>query len=297
MKQYKELLQHILTNGVLKPTRAKLESTGENVRALSVFGYQSRYDLSEGFPLLTTKKVSFKTLAHELIWFLSGDINVDYLHRNNVHIWDEWVGKDGTIGNGYGKQWRRWSTWEPINLDRIGLDIFTTSKYVEIDQIKNIIDGIKEVKENPFASCGRRLILSAWNVGELSQMNLMPCHCLAQFDVTGGRLSCHLYQRSADAFLGVPYNIASYALLTHLLANVTDLEVGHLIHSFGDLHIYENHFDQVNEQLTRPCFPLPTLKVCPFMKDSNSYLIAPLISDFTLVGYQSAGPLKGEVAV
>lgn len=296
MRQYKELLQHILTNGVLKPTRAKLESTGENVRALSVFGYQSRYDLSEGFPLLTTKKVSFKTLAHELIWFLSGDTNVDYLHRHGVHIWDQWVGKDGTIGDGYGKQWRHWRTWD-TSIGDITFGGYGYAKPENIDQIKKLIDGIKEVKENPFASIGRRLILSAWNVGEIDKMNLPPCHCLAQFDVTDGRLSCHLYQRSADAFLGVPYNIASYALLTHLLANVTDLEVGHLIHSFGDLHIYENHFDQVNEQLARPCLPLPTLKVCRFMKDSNPYLIAPLIGDFSLVGYQSAGPLKGEVAV
>lgn len=301
MRQYKELLQYILTNGVMKPTRAKLESTGKNVRALSVFGYQSRYDLFEGFPLLTTKKVSFKTVAHELIWFLSGDTNVDYLHRNNVHIWDQWVGKDGTIGDGYGKQWRKWPKYvETIYKNRGDNCFFTEIPLVErkdIDQIKNLINGIKEVKENPFSSIGRRLILSAWNVGEIDQMNLPPCHCLAQFDVTGGRLSCHLYQRSADAFLGVPYNIASYALLTHLLANVTDLQAGELIHSFGDLHIYENHFDQVNEQLSRPCLPLPTLKVCRFMKGGNPYLIAPLIGDFSLVGYQFAGPLKGEVAI
>lgn len=298
MRQYKNLLNHILTNGVMKPTRAKLESTGKNVRALSVFGYQSRYDLAEGFPLVTTKKVSFKTIAHELIWFLRGDTNVEYLHKNDVHIWDQWVGEDGTIGDGYGKQWRKWGAWEPINLDYgVGFEFFETSRFIEIDQIKNLIDGIKAVKEDPFAPVGRRLILSAWNVAEISKMNLPPCHCLAQFDVTDGRLSCHLYQRSADAFLGVPYNIASYALLTHLLANVTGLEVGEFIHSFGDLHIYENHLEQVNEQLSRPCLPLPTLKVCRFLKGGDPNLIAPGISDFSLVGYTSAGPLKGEVAV
>jgi thymidylate synthase len=262
-----------------------LESTGENVRALSVFGYQCRYDLAEGFPIVTTKKVSFKTLAHELIWFLSGDTNVKYLHDNNVHIWDEWVGEDGTIGDGYGKQWRRWRRYD--NYYQLG----------DIDQIKKLIDGIKEVKENPLASVGRRLILSAWNVGELDNMNLLPCHCLAQFNVTDDKLSCHLYQRSADAFLGIPYNISSYALLTHLLANVTGLEVGEFIHSFGDLHIYENHLEQVNEQLTRTPFPLPTLKVCPFMKGSNPYLLSTMISDFTLVGYNCHPKLAGEVAV
>lgn len=301
MRQYKNLLNHILVNGVMKPTRAKLESTGENVRALSVFGYQSRYDLAEGFPLLTTKKVSFKTIAHELIWFLRGDTNVKYLHDNNVHIWDQWVGEDGTIGDGYGKQWRKWTTCDAktaeINYPGYGSQIRISHFPRDIDQIKNLIDGIKAVKEDPFTLVGRRLILSAWNVAEISKMNLPPCHCLAQFDVTGGRLSCHLYQRSADAFLGVPYNIASYALLTHLLANVTGLEVGELIHSFGDLHIYENHFDQVDEQLTRPCLSLPTLKMCPFMKGANPYLLSTLTNDFTLVNYRSAGPLKGEVAV
>lgn len=301
MKQYHDMLRYILENGQMRPTRAKLASTNDHVPALSVFGYQNRYDLSEGFPILTTKKISFNTLAHELLWFLSGDTNVDYLHRNNVHIWDEWVGEDGTIGDGYGKQWRKWCSYREYTIhnptqNAVFKDI-PIAEPKEIDQIKELIDGIHAVKKSPHASIGRRLILSAWNVGELDKMNLPPCHCLAQFDVFDGKLSCHLYQRSADAFLGVPYNIASYALLTHLLANVTELKVGEFIHSFGNLHIYENHLEQVAEQLTRPCLPLPTLKVCPHMKGANPYLISTMINDFSLIGYQSAGVLKGEVAI
>lgn len=301
MKQYHDLLRHVLNNGVLKPTRAKLGSTGQNVNAISVFGYQTRYNLSEGFPMVTTKHISFNNIAHELIWFLSGDTHVKYLHDNNCHIWDEWVGEDGTIGDGYGKQWRKWKSYREYVMVNPGVDAFFKELPLvepkEIDQIKNLIDNIEEVKKNPLASCGRRLILSAWNVGEISKMNLPPCHCLAQFDVTNGKLSCHLYQRSADAFLGVPYNIASYALLTHLLANVTELEVGEFIHSFGDLHIYENHVEQVKTQLCRTPFPLPTLNIHPMMKGANPYLLSTMIYDFALVNYKHHPKLPGEVAV
>src|SRR6185503_15191080 len=183
----------------------------------------------------------FKTLAHELIWFLKGDTHVKYLHDNNVHIWDQWVGEDGTIGDGYGKQWRH---WENI----VEYDQFEHCRY-EFDQIDELIKNINKVKDDPFASCGRRLILTAWNPPEIDNMNLPPCHTLSQFMVTDGKLSCELYQRSADCFLGVPFNISSYALLTHILAHLTGLQVGEFIHTFGDLHIYENHLDQVHEQL------------------------------------------------
>jgi thymidylate synthase len=302
LKQYLEMLQYILSNGVRKPTRAKLESTGRNIDAISVFGYQNRYNLQEGFPILTTKKIPFKTVAHELIWFLSGDTNVKYLHDNNVHIWDQWVKPDGTIGEGYGKQWRNWQFYKREECEgREGLggaEIEVEYKLKKVDQISNLIRDIKEVRDNPLASCGRRLILTAWNPPEIPNMALPPCHTLSQFMVTNGKLSCHLYQRSSDAFLGVPFNISSYALLTHILAAVTKLEVGEFVHTFGDLHIYINHIEQVQEQLEREPFTLPTLWVddvtlrhlSPDLKNVN-------VNWFKLQNYNHQGVLKGEVAV
>jgi thymidylate synthase len=300
VKQYLEMLEHVLQNGQMRPTRAKLLSTGKNVDALTVFGYQYRHNLSEGFPLLTTKKVSFKSIVYELIWFLRGDTNIKYLQDNGVHIWDEWADENGDIGAAYGKQWRKWESWELDEIRNTSENAFypliKTCKLVEHDQIKNIIDGINAIKKNPEASIGRRLILSAWNVGELDQMRLLPCHCLAQFDVFNNTLSCQLYQRSADAFLGVPYNIASYALLTHLIAHITNLQVGEFIHTFGNLHIYENHIEQVKEQLNRPLLPLPNLQLRNILKFDN-YLQQVSIDDIQVINYRSAGPLKGEVAV
>jgi thymidylate synthase len=259
MRQYHDLLRHIKENGVKKEDR-----TG--VGTISVFGYQSRYDLSEGFPLLTTKKVFIKGIIHELLWFLSGDTNVKYLQRNGVHIWDEWANEEGDLGPVYGKQWRDFSG---------------------VDQISELID---EIKTNPES---RRLIVSAWNVPEIPDMKLPPCHCLFQFYVSDGKLSCQLYQRSADVFLGVPFNIASYALLTMMVAQVTDLKPGDFIHTLGDAHIYFNHQDQVEEILKREFRQLPIMKINPNIHSIFDFAY----EDFELIDYDPHPPIKAPIAV
>ncbi len=264
MQQYLSLLQHILDNGVEKTDR-----TGTGTK--SVFGYQMRFDLRKGFPLVTTKKVHMRSITHELLWFLKGETNIAYLKENNVSIWDEWANENGELGPVYGKQWR---SWEGAN-------------GVVIDQVKDLID---QIKKNPDS---RRLIISAWNVADLPKMALMPCHTIFQFYVAEGKLSCQLYQRSADVFLGVPFNIASYALLTLMIAQVCDLEPGDFVHTFGDVHIYSNHMEQVNLQLSRTPFPMPTMKLNPDVKDIFEFKF----EDFTLENYQSHGAIKAPVAV
>lgn len=264
MQQYLQLLQHILANGVEKTDR-----TGTGTK--SVFGYQMRFDLNKGFPLVTTKKVHLRSIIHELLWFLKGETNITYLKEHNVSIWDEWADANGELGPVYGKQWR---SWEGAN-------------GVVIDQVKDLID---QIKKNPDS---RRLIISAWNVADLPKMALMPCHTIFQFYVAEGKLSCQLYQRSADVFLGVPFNIASYALLTMMIAQVCDLKPGDFVHTFGDVHIYSNHMEQVNLQLSRTPFPLPTMKLNPAVKD----IFAFTFNDFTLENYQSHPAIKAPVAV
>lgn len=264
MQQYLSLLQHILDHGVEKTDR-----TGTGTK--SVFGYQMRFDLSEGFPLVTTKKVHMRSIIHELLWFLKGETNIAYLKENNVSIWDEWADESGELGPVYGKQWR---SWEGAN-------------GVVIDQVKDLIE---QIKKNPDS---RRLIISAWNVADLPKMALMPCHTIFQFYMAEGKLSCQLYQRSADVFLGVPFNIASYALLTMMIAQVCDLEPGDFVHTFGDVHIYSNHMEQVNLQLSRTPFPLPTMKLNPNVKDIFEFKF----EDFTLENYQSHPAIKAPVAV
>lgn len=264
MEQYHQLLRHILTHGKKREDRT---GTG----TLSVFGYQNRYDLSQGFPLVTTKKLHLKSIIYELLWFLKGDTNIKYLNDNGVSIWDEWADESGNLGPVYGKQWRSWT----------GANGATT------DQISQLM---AEIKKNPYS---RRLVVSAWNVAELQDMKLLPCHNLFQFYVQDGKLSCQLYQRSADAFLGVPFNIASYALLTHMIAGASGLEPGEFIHSFGDLHLYLNHQEQAALQLTRIPYPLPQLQLNPDVKDIFSYRY----EDFTLLNYQSHPAIKAPVAV
>ena len=264
MQQYLDLLQHILDKGTDKSDR-----TGTGTR--SVFGYQMRFNLEEGFPMVTTKKLHLRSIIHELLWFLKGETNIQYLKENGVSIWDEWADDQGELGPVYGKQWRSWQ----------GADGST------IDQIKELID---QINKNPDS---RRLIVSAWNVAELSQMALMPCHTLFQFYVADGKLSCQLYQRSADVFLGVPFNIASYALLTMMVAQVCGLKLGDFVHSFGDVHLYNNHFEQAKLQLTRPPFPLPTMKINPAVKDIFGFKF----EDFELLHYQSHPAIKAPVAV
>ena len=264
MQQYLSLLQHILDNGVEKTDR-----TGTGTK--SVFGYQMRFDLSQGFPLVTTKKVHMRSIIHELLWFLKGETNIAYLKENNVSIWDEWADENGELGPVYGKQWR---SWEGAN-------------GVVIDQVKDLI---AQIKKNPDS---RRLIISAWNVADLPKMALMPCHTIFQFYVAEGKLSCQLYQRSADVFLGVPFNIASYALLTMMIAQVCDLEPGDFVHTFGDVHIYSNHMEQVNLQLRRTPFALPTMKLNTAVKDIFEFKF----EDFTLENYQSHPAIKAPVAV
>lgn len=264
MQQYQNLLRHILEHGVKKADRT---GTG----TISVFGYQMRFDLSKGFPLVTTKKVHLKSIIYELLWFLKGETNIAYLKENGVSIWDEWANEQGELGPVYGKQWRK---WEGKN-----------GKVV--DQITDLIE---QIKKNPDS---RRLIVSAWNVAELSDMALMPCHSFFQFYVAEGKLSCQLYQRSADVFLGVPFNIASYALLTLMIAQVCDLQPGDFVHTFGDTHIYSNHMEQVNLQLSRTPFPLPTMKLNPSVKDIFSFRF----EDFTLTDYQCHPGIKAPVAV
>ena len=264
MKQYHELLEHVLQNGTQKHDRT---GTG----TISCFGYQMRFNLQEGFPMVTTKKLHVKSIIHELLWFLKGDTNIAYLKENGVRIWDEWADKDGNLGPVYGHQWRSW----------------TTKNGETIDQIKQLLDTIHK---NPDS---RRLIVSAWNVADVENMALPPCHCLFQFYVADGKLSCQLYQRSADTFLGVPFNIASYALLTLMIAQVCNLEPGEFVHTFGDVHIYNNHLEQVKLQLSRPFFPLPQMKLNPEIKDLFDFKF----EDFELTDYQFHPAIKGEVSV
>jgi thymidylate synthase len=264
MQQYQQLLQFILDNGTQKTDRT---GTG----TISYFGYQMRFNLSEGFPLVTTKKVHLKSIIYELLWFLRGETNIKYLKENGVSIWDEWADENGELGPVYGKQWR---SWQGANGE-------------VIDQIS---DAIKQIKNNPDS---RRIIVSAWNVADLSKMALMPCHSLFQFYVADGKLSCQLYQRSADVFLGVPFNIASYTLLTMMMAQVCDLGVGDFIHTFGDVHIYNNHLEQVKLQLSRKPYPLPTMKLNLSIKNIFDFKY----EDFTLENYQFHPAIKAPVAV
>jgi thymidylate synthase len=264
MQQYLDLLQHILDKGAVKTDRT---GTG----TISCFGYQMRFDLAKGFPLVTTKKLHLKSIIYELLWFLRGDTNIRYLKEHGVSIWDEWADADGDLGPVYGKQWRSWE----------GADGKTT------DQITQLIEQIRRTPDS------RRLIVSAWNVAELPEMALMPCHALFQFYVVEGKLSCQLYQRSADVFLGVPFNIASYALLTLMVAQVCGLEPGEFIHTFGDVHLYNNHLEQARLQLTRQPYPLPVMKLNPAIKDIFGFHF----EDFTLENYQSHPAIKAPVAV
>lgn len=264
MKQYLDLMRHVLADGVHKSDRT---GTG----TLSVFGYQMRFNLSQGFPLVTTKKVHLRSIIHELLWFLKGDTNTQYLKDNGVSIWDEWADENGELGPIYGKQWRSW----------------TTADGHEIDQIEQVVKAIRTTPDS------RRLIVSAWNVSELSQMALPPCHLLFQFYVAGGRLSCQLYQRSADIFLGVPFNIASYALLTHMLAQATNLVPGDFVHTLGDAHLYLNHLEQARLQLTRDPLPLPRLTLNPEVKSVFGFRF----EDINVEGYQSHGVIRAPVAV
>lgn len=264
MKQYLDLLDHVMNYGAPKEDRT---GTG----TLSVFGYQMRFDLQEGFPLLTTKKLHLRSIIHELLWFLQGSSNLRYLHENKVTIWDEWAGPDGELGPVYGVQWRSWP-------DGSG---------GSIDQIRQVIDSIRQ---NPDS---RRHIVSAWNVSQLDKMALPPCHILFQFYVGGGKLSCQMYQRSCDIFLGVPFNMASYALLLLMVAKVTGLQPGEFIHTLGDAHIYRNHFEQVRLQLTRNPFPLPMMTLNPDVTDIDKFRF----DDFQLTGYQCHPHIKGDISV
>ncbi len=264
MQQYLDLLQHILDNGVEKQDRT---GTG----TISCFGHQIRFDLADGFPLVTTKKLHLKSIIHELLWFLKGETNIAYLKEKGVSIWDEWADENGELGPVYGKQWRSWEG----------------AGGKEVDQITDLI---AQIKKNPDS---RRLIVNAWNVADLDKMALMPCHVLFQFYVAKGRLSCQLYQRSADVFLGVPFNIASYALLTMMIAQVCELEPGEFIHTFGDVHIYSNHMEQVKLQLTRKPYPLPQMKLNPEIRNIFDFKF----EDFALENYQFHPPIKAPVAV
>ncbi len=264
MKQYHDLLQHILDNGTKKEDRTGTGTT-------SVFGYQMRFDLSKGFPVVTTKKLHLRSIIIELLWFLQGDTNIKFLKENNVSIWDEWADENGNLGPVYGHQWRSWPSRDGGT----------------IDQITNLIN---QIKKNPDS---RRLIVSAWNVADVDNMALPPCHTLFQFYVANGKLSCQLYQRSADTFLGVPFNIASYALLTMMVAQVCDLEVGDFVHTFGDAHLYSNHIEQANLQLSRELRPLPTMKINPEVKDIFGFKY----EDFELLNYDPHPHIKGAVAV
>lgn len=264
MQQYLDLLDHIRRTGTYKSDRT---GTG----TYSIFGHQMRFDLSQGFPMVTTKKLHLKSIIHELLWFLQGDTNIQYLKENGVRIWDEWADENGNLGPVYGHQWRSWPARDGST----------------IDQITNLIN---QIKNNPDS---RRLIVSAWNVADIENMKLPPCHCLFQFYVADGKLSCQLYQRSADVFLGVPFNIASYALLTMMIAQVCGLKPGEFVHSFGDTHIYSNHLDQVDLQLSRTPHPLPTMKINPDVKDIFSFKF----DDFELENYVCEATIKAPVAV
>jgi thymidylate synthase len=264
MKQYHDLMRHVLEHGAVKTDRT---GTG----TISVFGYQMRFDLQEGFPMMTTKKVHMKSILHELLWFLKGDTNIKYLKENGVSIWDEWADENGNLGPVYGSQWRSWPTADGRH----------------IDQITNVVN---QIKNNPDS---RRMIVSAWNVGEIDKMKLPPCHAFFQFYVADGKLSCQLYQRSADIFLGVPFNIASYAILTMMVAQVCDLQPGEFIHTLGDAHLYSNHIEQAKLQLSRDFRKLPTLKINPEVKDIFGFKF----EDFTLEGYDPHPHIKAAVAV
>ena len=264
MRQYLDLMQHVLDHGTKKSDRTGTGTT-------SVFGYQMRFDLSQGFPLVTTKKCHLKSIVHELLWFLQGSTNTKYLKDNGVSIWDEWADENGNLGPVYGKQWRSWETVDGRVIDQIK---------VAVEQLKN----------NPDS---RRIIVSAWNVGELDKMALAPCHAFFQFYVADGKLSCQLYQRSADIFLGVPFNIASYALLTMMMAQVCGLKYGDFVHTFGDAHLYSNHMEQVALQLSRQPRALPTMRINPAVKD----IFAFKFEDFTLEGYDPYPAIKAPVAV
>ena len=264
MRNYLDLMQHVLDHGTKKSDRT---GTG----TISVFGHQMRFNLEKGFPLVTTKKCHMKSIVHELLWFLQGDTNIKYLKENGVRIWDEWADENGDLGPVYGKQWRSWATVDGRVIDQIK---------IAVDQIKN----------NPDS---RRIIVSAWNVGELDKMALAPCHAFFQFYVADGKLSCQLYQRSADIFLGVPFNIASYALLTMMMAQVCGLKPGDFVHTFGDAHLYSNHMEQTREQLSREPHALPTMKINPDVKDIFSFNF----EDFTLEGYDPHPAIKAVVAV
>ena len=264
MKQYLDLLDHVLKNGVQKQDRT---GTG----TISVFGYQMRFDLRENFPLMTTKKLHLRSILHELLWFLKGSTNIKYLTENNVTIWNEWARENGDLGPVYGYQWRSWPKPDGSH----------------VDQIKQVVESIRQ---NPDS---RRHIVSAWNVGDLDKMALPPCHLLFQFYVANGELSCQMYQRSCDIFLGVPFNIASYAFLTLMMAQATGLKPGEFIHTLGDAHIYLNHIDQVKLQLTREPLPLPQMKISPEVKNIDDFKF----EDFQLVNYQSHPHIKGDIAV
>jgi thymidylate synthase len=264
MKQYLDLLDHVLKKGVRKEDRT---GTG----TLSVFGYQMRFSLDQGFPALTTKKLHLRSIIHELLWFLKGETNIRYLHENKVTIWDEWARDDGELGPVYGYQWRHWPRHDGTT----------------VDQVRRVVESIRI---NPDS---RRHIVSAWNVAQLEEMALPPCHLLFQFYVANGELSCQMYQRSCDIFLGVPFNIASYALLTMMMAQVTGLKPGEFVHTLGDAHIYLNHLDQVKLQLTREPFPLPVMKINPEVTDILGFRY----EDFALEGYQSHPHIKGDIAV
>lgn len=264
MKQYHDLMRRVLDEGITKQDR-----TGTGTR--SVFGHQMRFDLAEGFPMVTTKKCHLRSIIHELLWFLDGDTNIKYLKENGVRIWDEWADENGDLGPVYGHQWRSWPAPDGS----------------KIDQISQVVE---QIKNNPDS---RRLIVSAWNPGDIPNMALPPCHAFFQFYVADGKLSCQLYQRSADIFLGVPFNIASYSLLTMMIAQVTGLDLGDFVHTFGDAHIYSNHMEQVELQLSREPFPLPQMKINPDVKDIFSFKG----DDFELVNYEAHPHIKGKVAV
>jgi len=264
MRQYLELMQHVMTHGTVKSDR-----TGTATR--SVFGYQMRFDLAQGFPLVTTKKCHLRSIIHELLWFLQGDTNTRYLKENGVSIWDEWADEAGNLGPVYGKQWRSWATVDGRAIDQIQ-------------------QAVQQIKHNPDS---RRIIVSAWNVGELEQMALAPCHAFFQFYVADGKLSCQLYQRSADIFLGVPFNIASYALLTMMMAQVCGLQVGDFIHTLGDAHLYSNHLEQTELQLSRQPHALPMMRINPEIKDILSFKI----NDFELYNYEPHPAIKAPVAI
>ncbi|SDO42188.1 thymidylate synthase [Alkalicoccus daliensis] len=264
MKEYLDLCRHVLENGTEKEDRT---GTG----TISTFGYQMRVNLQEGFPLVTTKKMAVKAMIHELLWFIQGDTNVKYLQENGVRIWNEWADENGDLGPVYGRQWRSWPSPDGE----------------QIDQLRNVIE---EIKRNPDS---RRLVVNAWNVGELDKMALAPCHCLFQFYVADGKLSCQLYQRSADVFLGVPFNIGSYALLTLMIAQECGLEAGDFVHTFGDVHIYKNHTAQIEEQLSRSPRPMPQMKLNPEVKSLEDFRF----EDFELSGYDPHPAIKGKVSI